>query len=44
MKVAPGKTLEVNFELEEDVFDLNEVVVTSNRQQTLRRYAPTLVA
>lgn len=44
VKVAPGKTLEVNFELEEDVFDLNELVVTSNRQQTLRRYAPTLVS
>lgn len=44
VKVVSGATVEVNFELEEDVFDLNEVVVTSNRQRTLRKYAPTLVS
>lgn len=44
VRIVAGATKEVNFELEEDVFDLNEVVVTSNRQQTLRRYAPTLVS
>lgn len=38
------KTIEVNFHAEEDILDLDEVVVTSNRQETLRRYAPTLVS
>ncbi len=39
-----GVSLEVNFEAEEDVLSLEEVVVSSNRQRTLRKLAPTLVS
>ena len=40
-----GKTsLEIDFEVEEDVSTLNEVVVSSNRNETPRRLAPTLVS
>ena len=39
-----GKTLEINFELEEDNVSLNEVVVSANRNETGRRMAPTLVS
>lgn len=38
-----GKTLEENFELEEDLVALEGVVVTANRNETTRRMAPTLV-
>ncbi len=38
-----GKTLEENFELEEDLVALDGVVVTANRSETTRRMAPTLV-
>lgn len=38
------ETLEINFRLEEDNTNLNEVVVSANRQRTLRRLAPTLVS
>ena len=38
-----GKTLEENFELEEDLVTLDGVVVTANRSETTRRMAPTLV-
>lgn len=38
-----GKTLEVNFEIEEDQVALDEVVVSANRHETTRRMAPTLV-
>ena len=38
-----GKTLEENFELEEDMVALDGVVVTANRSETARRLAPTLV-
>lgn len=41
--VVPNKIAEVNFEAEEDQINLDEVVVSSNRQTTLRRLAPTLV-
>ena len=41
--IQPGKTIEVNFDAEEDNVKLDEVVVSSNRQATLRRLAPTLV-
>lgn len=41
--VVPKKLVEVNFEAEEDRIHLDEVVVSSNRQTTLRRLAPTLV-
>ncbi len=43
VSVINGKTLEVNFEAEEDNINLDEVVVSSNRELTLRRQAPTLV-
>ena len=38
-----GKTLEENFELEEDAIALDGVVVSANRNETTRRLAPTLV-
>ncbi len=41
--VKTNQVSEVNFEIEPDEFDLEEVVVTSNREQTIRRVAPTLV-
>ncbi len=41
--VVKGKTIEVNFEVEDDDISLDEVVVSSNRELTLRRHAPTLV-
>ncbi len=37
------KTYEVNFELEEDPIALDEVVVSANRNLTLRRESPTIV-
>lgn len=43
IEVAAGKTIEVNFDAVEDNIRLDEVVVSSNRQATLRRLAPTLV-
>ena len=39
-----GKTQEINFELEEDLTSLDAVVVSSNRNETTRRMAPTLVS
>lgn len=41
--VKKGTTLEINFELEESNVSLDEVVVSSNRNETTRRLAPTLV-
>lgn len=41
--IKKGKTLEINFELEESSISLNEVVVSANRNETERRMAPTLV-
>lgn len=38
-----GRTLELNFEIEEDQIALEEVVVSANRNETTRRMAPTLV-
>lgn len=38
-----GKTLEENFELEEDMVAPDGVVITANRNETARRLAPTLV-
>lgn len=43
VNVVKGKVIEVNFEAEVDNINLDEVVVSSNRQNTLRRLAPTLV-
>lgn len=44
LDIVPKKTVEVNFTAVEDVLRLDEVVVTANRQATLRKYAPTLVS
>jgi len=38
-----GKTLEEDFEIEEDLISLEGVVVSANRNETTRRMAPTLV-
>ena len=38
-----GKTIEMNFEIEEDLISLEGVVVSANRNETTRRMAPTLV-
>ena len=38
-----GKTLEVNFDAEEDLVTLDGVVVSANRNETTRRLAPSLV-
>ena len=43
MVFRKGKTLEFNFELEEQNVDLSDVVVSANRVETTRRLAPTLV-
>lgn len=44
IELKKGKTLEINFELEESNISLNEVVVSANRNETSRRLAPTLVS
>ncbi len=41
--VEKGKTLEVNFVLEEDAFLLNNVVVSANKNESSRQEAPTIV-
>ena len=41
--VEKNKVVEVNFEAYEDAVNIDEVVVTANRQATLRRLAPTIV-
>ena len=38
-----NKTLEMNFEIQEDMIALDGVVVSANRNETTRRMAPTLV-
>ena len=38
-----GKTLEINFEAEEEALSLDGVVVSANRNETTRRMAPSLV-
>lgn len=40
---SPKTSQECNFELTEDAISLDEVVLTANRSQTLRREAPALV-
>lgn len=42
--VIKNKTQEVNFSLKEDILNLNEVVVTSNRSSELRRESPVIVS
>ena len=41
--VEKNKVVEVNFEAYEDAVNIDEVVVTANRQATLRRLAPTIL-
>lgn len=43
VSLVKGKTLELNFEIEEDRVALDGVVVSANRNETTRRMAPTLV-
>ena len=43
VKLVHGKTVELNFEIEEDLVQLDGVVVSANRNETTRRLAPTLV-
>lgn len=43
VNLKKGKTLELNFEIEEDLVSLEGVVVSANRSETTRRMAPTLV-
>lgn len=43
VELRDGVSLEVNFQLEEDVVLLDGVVVSANRSETTRRMAPTLV-
>lgn len=41
--VMENKLTETNFEAEEDVVNMDEIVVTADRHETLRRLAPTVV-
>lgn len=43
VRLTRGKSLEMNFEIEEDMVALDGVVVSANRNETTRRTAPTLV-
>lgn len=43
VRLIKGKSLELNFEIEEDMVALDGVVVSANRNETTRRMAPTLV-
>lgn len=41
--VAAGQTVELNFEIEDDAFMLDQVVVTSSKTEIRRRESPSLV-
>lgn len=43
IKLVSGKTVELNFEMEEDAIMLNNVVVTANRGEASRREASSIV-
>lgn len=43
VEIKKGKTLEINFEIEEDILKLNEVVVTAGRSSQKRTEAPVIV-
>lgn len=43
VSLRKGKTLELDFEIEEDYVLLDGVVVSANRNETKRRLAPTLI-
>ncbi len=42
-EVQAGQTVELNFEIEDDAFMLDQVVVTSSKTEIKRRESPTLV-
>lgn len=44
VETAAGKTLEVNFSLEEEVLSVDEVVVSASRTERNKRYSPTIVS
>ena len=44
VSIQSNKTLEIDFELEEESVSLNEVVVSGNRNESTRRTAPSLVS
>lgn len=41
--IKPNKTIEVNFELDEDMLQLEQIVVTGNKSEVKRRNSSTLV-
>ncbi|MGC9472517.1 MAG: TonB-dependent receptor [Bacteroidales bacterium] len=43
VELEAGRSLEVNFEIEEDEIMLDNVVVSANRKETLQREAPAIV-
>ncbi|MBP1676832.1 MAG: TonB-dependent receptor [Bacteroidetes bacterium] len=43
VKLIKGKTVEINFEMEEDAIMLDNVVVSANRNETTRRKASNIV-
>lgn len=43
VSIRKGKTVEINFDAEEDAVSLDGVVVSANRNETTRRLAPSLV-
>ncbi|GBU08479.1 TonB-dependent receptor [Bacteroidales bacterium] len=42
--LLPGKTLELNFEIEQDVFELSSVLISTSRSQTIKLASPNLVS
>ena len=42
--IEPNRSVEVDFEMEEQSVTLNEVVISSSRDETTRRMAPSLVS
>lgn len=43
VKLESGKSIELNFEMEEDAVMLDNIVVSANRNETRRREAPSIV-
>ncbi|MGE5357229.1 MAG: TonB-dependent receptor [Deltaproteobacteria bacterium] len=43
VNLRPGNSIEINFEIEQDVFELNSVIVSANRNETNRRESPSIV-
>ncbi|MDD4489530.1 MAG: TonB-dependent receptor [Paludibacter sp.] len=43
VKLESGKSIELNFEIEEDAVMLDNIVVSANRNETRRREAPSIV-